>query len=194
MWSGALAPPPPARRARPGSGRAPCVLGVSQEEGQLQIQTVQSAAPGRLYSRAMLTRPFSHSACNRDKRESGHWVSHPLLRGAMTQAPWPAGTARDRAQGGVPGKLGARQGPQPEPRPRLLVGPAQRAWGCVPPASPGCSGCRGSGEACRAREVYLEVQAVFQGAIGQEAVDEAVEATLGTVASKVHNVWVTKPA
>ena len=52
----------------------------------------------------------------------------------------------------------------------------------------------GAGEACAAKEAYLEVEAVFQGATGQEAIDEAVEAALGAVAGKVHDVWVTEPA
>lgn len=47
---------------------------------------------------------------------------------------------------------------------------------------------------CQARSGYLEVKTVFQGAIGQKAVDEAVAVTLSTVASKVHDIWVTKPA
>jgi len=48
---------------------------------------------------------------------------------------------------------------------------------------------------CQARpgKAYLDMEAVFQGAIGQEAIDKAVEATLSTVAGKVHDVGVTKP-
>lgn len=45
-----------------------------------------------------------------------------------------------------------------------------------------------------ATDGYLEVEAVFQGAVGQEAIDEAVEAALSTVTSKVHDVGVTEPA
>lgn len=79
----------------------------------------------------------------------------------------------------------AHLGPNPEPGPCPLVEPTHRAR---------CRDPSGSGEACQARDGYLAVEAVFQRATGQKAIDEAIEATLSAVASEVHNVWVTKAA
>lgn len=91
---------------------------------------------------------------------------------------------------------GSRQGPFQRPRElgfRAQRGPAHRGQGPWPrvPLRPGAK----RDTVCQARpgKAYLDVEAVFQGAIGQEAIDKAVEATLSTVASKVHDVGVTKP-
>lgn len=79
--------------------------GCSRHRAQLQVQIVQPDANWPLCLRAILTRPFSYSACKTERLESGYFESiTPFSRGTTAQAPGHAGTAREKPWERVLGK------------------------------------------------------------------------------------------
>lgn len=79
--------------------------GCSRHRAQLWVQIAQPDAHCLLSLRAILTRPFSYSACKMEKLESCYFESiTPFFRGTITQAPRHAGTTRERPWERVLGK------------------------------------------------------------------------------------------